>query len=88
MLIPDSPTGADILDTGTFKEINKTGISTFTLRASYDIDYQENTIHFSSLPLQTKTKQVNTTIVELKKKHVFEEILIFKMEQKKEKWIS
>lgn len=75
LLIPDSPTGADILDTGTFKEINKTGISTFTLRASYDIDYQENTIHFSSLPLQTKTKQVITTIVELKKKHVFEEIL-------------
>lgn len=76
LLIPDSPTGADILDTGTFPEINKTGISSFTLRASYEIDYQENTIRFTSLPLQTKSKQVITNIINFKKRHAaFDEII-------------
>lgn len=76
LLIPDSPTGADIIDEGKFAEINKTGIGSFTLRASYEIDYQNNTIRFTSLPLQTKTKRVIKNIIDLKKRHVaFEEII-------------
>lgn len=74
LLVPDSPTGADILDEGLFGEINKSGISKFTLRASYEINYQENTIRFTSLPLQTKTKNVIQNIIGLRKAHVLEEI--------------
>lgn len=74
LLVPDSPTGADILDEGLFNEMNKTGISKFTLRASYSIDYQENTIRFTSVPLQTKTKTIIQKIIGLRKSHILEEI--------------
>ena len=75
LLIPDSPTGADIIDEGLFPQINKTGEGKFTLRASATIDYQNNTIHFSSIPLQTKTNAIINKIVDLKKKKEFEEII-------------
>ena len=75
MLIPDSPTGADIIDEGYFGDINKTGEAKVTLRATASIDYQENTIHITSIPLQTKTNTIINKIVELKKKHEFEEII-------------
>lgn len=74
LLIPDSPNGADIIDDGLFPEINKTGKGKFTLRASYEIDYQANTIRFTTLPLQTKSKQVIRKINDFRKLHVFEEI--------------
>lgn len=66
MLIPDSPTGADIIDNGNFKEINKTGKSKLTMRATSEIDYQNNIIKFTSLPLQMTTKQVISRIIALK----------------------
>jgi DNA gyrase subunit A len=66
MLVPDSPTGADILDEGNFKEINKTGKSKITMRATSEIDYQNNIITFTSLPLQMTTKQVISRIIALK----------------------
>lgn len=75
MLIPDSPTGADIIDEGLFPEINKTGKSKFTLRASYEIDYTDNIIRFTSLPLQTKTKNVIDKVLAMRSNHQFEEIL-------------
>ena len=75
MLIPDSPTGADIIDEGLFPQINKTGEGKFTLRATADIDYQNNTIHFTSIPLQTKTNTIINKIVDLKKKKEFDEII-------------
>lgn len=75
LLIPDSPTGADILDEGNFAEINKSGKSKFTLRASYEINYTENTIRFTSLPLQTKSSIVIRKIIEMRKNRMFEEII-------------
>ena len=69
MLIPDIPTGCDIIDEGNFKEINKTGVSKLTMRASYDIDYQKNIIHFTSIPLQTNTDRIIKNIVSLRAKN-------------------
>lgn len=66
MLIPDIPTGADVIDEGNFKEINKTGKSKITMRATSQIDYQNNIITFTSLPLQETTKNVITRIIGLK----------------------
>lgn len=75
LLIPDSPTGADIIDDGEFDSINKTGIGKLTMRASYEIDYNKNIIKFTSLPLQTNTKTVIQKIIELKKKKDFDDIV-------------
>lgn len=75
LLIPDSPTGADIIDEGQFKQMNeKAEPSKVTMRASYEIDYNSNTIRFTSLPLQTKTRDVINRIIALRKERVFDEI--------------
>ena len=75
MLIPDSPTGAEIVDEGLFKEINKTGVGKLTMRASADIDHNKNIIKFTTLPLQTSSMQVINKIIEMKKKGDFAEII-------------
>lgn len=80
MLIPDSPTGADIVDIGDFKKINKSGVGKMTLRASSEIDYKRNIITFTSIPLQTSTERIINKIISLKnsKKKLFEEIIDIK----------
>lgn len=84
MLIPDSPTGCDIVDTGLFKEINKTGKSKFTLRASYDIDYSNNIIAVTSLPMQVSVDMVVQKLIELRKKGVIDELLTVNDNTKKD----
>jgi DNA gyrase/topoisomerase IV subunit A len=75
-LIPDFPTGCDIIDEGQFQEITNTGTGKFSVQGSYKINYIENTIHFTSVPLNTKTKKIIMSIINLKKeKHIFEEIV-------------
>ena len=75
-LIPDFPSGCDIIDEGQFQKIVDTGKGKFSVQGSYTIDYTNNTIHFSSVPLNTKTKKIIMAIIELKKsKHLFDEIV-------------
>ena len=74
-LIPDIPTGADILDEGLFEQINETGNGKITLQATPHIDHNENIIKFTSLPLQTSSSQVISKIIEKKKKGEFQEII-------------
>lgn len=75
MLIPDVPTGADIIDDGHFKEINKTGVGKVTLRSTAEIDHAKNIIRFTSIPLQTNTMQIISKILEFKSKGEFSEII-------------
>lgn len=77
-LVPDSPTGADIVDDGQFKEINKTGIGTFTLRGSVEIDEINNVITITSIPLQITIDKIIQNIVELRDKKIFDEIIDIK----------
>lgn len=63
LLIPDSPTGCDIVDTGYFKDINETGIGKVTMRASAEIDYVNNVITITSLPLISMSAQVINKII-------------------------
>lgn len=66
-LIPDSPTGCDIVDTGTFRTINDVGDHcTLTMRATYEIDYIDNIVTITSLPMQHTTGEVKNKLVELK----------------------
>lgn len=75
MLVPDIPTGCDVVDEGNFKAINKTGDSKITMRASYNIDYVNNIIHITSIPYNESTAGIIDKIIKLKKeKGLFEEI--------------
>ena len=65
LLIPDFPTGCDIVDTGLFEEINKTGQAKITMQATSEIDYKTNTIKFTSVPLQQKTKPIIKNIISM-----------------------
>lgn len=73
-LIPDSPTGCDIVDEGIFKDINRYGIGKFTLKSGYDIDYMNNIIDITSLPLQVTSEMVIHKISDLRNKGKFDEI--------------
>lgn len=68
MLIPDSPTGCNIVDDGQFQTINDVGdYCTVTMQATYTIDYIENIITIASLPLQQNTGAIVQKLVEMKK---------------------
>lgn len=73
-LVPDSPTGADIVDDGQFKQICDEGIGTFTLRGSVEVDEINNIITITSIPLQTTIDGIIKKIVELREKRMFDEI--------------
>lgn len=62
-LIPDIPTGCDLIDDGSFIEMNKTGIGKVQMQSSAEIDYKENIIKFTSIPLQQKTKFIIQRII-------------------------
>lgn len=78
LLIPDSPTGCDVLDEGNFKEINKTGQSKVTFRATSKIDFIQNIIHFSSLPLNSSSMDVISKIIALRSKGGLDDIIEIK----------
>ena len=73
-IAPDSPTGADIVDDGQFDQICETGVGTFTLRGSIEVDDINNTITITSIPLQTTIDAIIKKIVELREKRMFDEI--------------
>lgn len=73
-LVPDSPTGADIVDDGQFEKINETGVGTFTLRGTTEVDEINNTITITSIPLQITIDAIIKNIVELREKKMFDEI--------------
>lgn len=50
MLIPDFKCGCDVIDNGTFKEINKTGEGKVLMQATYSIDAINNVIRITALP--------------------------------------
>lgn len=65
LLIPDSPTGCDIVDNGEFDQINKTGKGKLVMRATSKIDYTNNIIHISSLPINSSSSGVINKIIDL-----------------------
>ena len=75
LLIPDSPTGCDIIDEGLFNDINKTGQSKVTFRATAEIDFVENVIIITSLPLLSTSEKVISKIIDFRKKGEFDEIV-------------
>lgn len=77
-LVPDSPTGADVVDDGQFAKICNEGVGTFTLRGTVDIDPVKNTITILSLPLQCTVRQFMLKVVELKESKELDDIINIK----------
>jgi len=65
ILIPDSPSGCDIL-TGNFKKICETGNGIYSMRCKYEIDTERNMIKIIALPLQVTGNDVRQRIAEIK----------------------
>lgn len=64
-LCPDFPNGCDIIyDKEKMKSINNTGVGSVQMRASYEIDYNNNIITLTSLPYDTKADKVISDIVD------------------------
>lgn len=74
VLIPDCPNGCDIVDTGDFVKMNKTGVGKLVMQASYEIDYTNNIIHFTTIPLRQDTKTIIKKIVDLQRSGVLDGI--------------
>lgn len=68
MIYPDIPSGCDIVDTGNFKDIMKTGEGKVVMRATVEINYEKNIIKVTSLPLDITSTGVTRKIVDLIKK--------------------
>lgn len=69
MLVPDSPTGCDIIDNGQFGIINNVGQGhklTVMMQATYEIDYIKNIITITSIPLQQSTDNIIARIIDLR----------------------
>lgn len=68
LLVPDSPTGCDIIDNGQFKKINEIGDDcTITMSSTYQIDYVKNVITITSIPLQQTTDAIVAKLIEMRK---------------------
>lgn len=74
MLVPDSPTGCDIVDIGNFKDINETGQAKVVFRATSEIDYYNNIIRITSLPYNGSSQSVISKIIELINKGTIKDI--------------
>lgn len=64
-LIPDFPNGCEVVADKFLEDVNINGNGKVTVRASIDIDHENNIIHITSLPLKVGSKQVTKAIAEL-----------------------
>ena len=69
VIIPDIPTGCDIVDTGSFPEICATGKGTLTMRSHIEIYDAGNNwvLKVSSIPWQSSLVKINQNILALAK---------------------
>lgn len=75
VLIPDSPTGADVIQTD-FAAICQRGKGSFSMRCTYEIDAEHNIIRITSLPYQVTGDQIRTKIAEIKEKNGLPELMV------------
>jgi DNA gyrase subunit A len=64
-LIPDSPTGSDIV-AGNFKKICEVGTGVYKMRCSYDISDDKNMIVIKTMPYQVAVNTIRERIADIK----------------------
>lgn len=74
VLIPDSPTGADIIE-GDFVKISDMGNGTYSMRCKYNIDAENNTIIITNLPYQVTVNSIRERIADIKEKNGLPELV-------------
>lgn len=65
LLIPDIPSGCDILEGGDFKEIFEEGRGKFIQRAEIEVDEDNNELTVYSLPLRVSVNTITKKIIDL-----------------------
>lgn len=73
-LIPDSPTGADIIETD-FAKMSESGNGKYTMRCKYDIDAENNYITITNLPYMVSANSIREKIADIKKNGGLQELL-------------
>ena len=74
ILIPDSPTGADIIQTD-FAKLCERGSGVYMQRATYEIDDKTNTITITSVPDQVTVNSIREKIADIKEKNGLAELV-------------
>lgn len=74
VLIPDSPTGADIIHTD-FQEMCNRGRGSYMQRCTYEIDDKNNTIIIKTLPDNVTSNMVREKIADIKERGGFQELV-------------
>lgn len=74
VLIPDSPTGADIIESD-FGKISERGSGVYTMRCTYNIDDEKNIIQITSLPYNISSNNIREKIADIKEKGGLPELL-------------
>ena len=74
VLIPDSPTGADIIETD-FARLCDTGNGKYSMRCTYEIDDKENDITITSLPYKVTVNTIRERIADIKEKGGLPELI-------------
>ena len=74
VLIPDSPTGADIIEQD-FARLCNVGVGSYKQRSTYEIDPDKNVVTITSLPDLTTANQVCERIADFKSENKFQELL-------------
>ena len=65
VLVPDSPTGAYIVDEGQFEELSTTGKGKFKMRGVIEVDEENNILHIKSTPLFVYWETIKRKIFEI-----------------------
>lgn len=65
VLIPDSPTGADIIE-NDFGSICNRGIGSYSMRCRYEIDAEQNMIRITNIPYMVPVNSVIEKIADIK----------------------
>lgn len=74
VLIPDSPTGADIIESD-FVKLCETGGGTYAMRCKYEIDAENNIIRITNLPYQITANIIRERIADIKEKNGLPELI-------------
>ena len=74
LLIPDSPTGSDIV-AGNFRKISDIGNGVYSMRCRYEICPEKNMIRIISLPYQVAVNTIREKIADIKERSGLPELI-------------
>lgn len=74
VIIPDSPTGCDIIATD-FKKMCDNGNAGYSMRCKYEIDSEQNQITITNLPYQVTANNIREKIADIKERGGLPELI-------------